>query len=215
MINPLELACTLAGEFASRAAAADHNGRLPPEDIQSLKASGYLGLNIPRAFGGHGLGMQACVLGQLELARSSASTAMVAAMQLQVFGDELAARNWPQAHFEALCRRTRQIVAFVIGDRSAETCRILWERIPAEYKLCHTFSDFWEAYAQVFPKETHRNVGKESCETSHVERWNDTCRQSNARYVRKTLSFSKSDFYHELVTRLYIVRYNIKLSLAI
>ena len=29
----------------------------------------------------------------------------------------------------ALCRRTRQVVAFVIGDRSAKTCARLWSRI--------------------------------------------------------------------------------------
>ena len=33
----------------------------------------------------------------------------------------------------ALCRRTRQIVAFVIGDRSAKTCWKLWQRIPIAY----------------------------------------------------------------------------------
>ena len=112
----------------------------------------------------------------------------------------------------ALCRRTRQIVAFVIGDRSEGTCLKLWACIPEEYKPCCTFSDFWDAYEKVFPKETHRSLGKESGETNHVERWNNTCRQSNARYVRKTLSFSKSDFYLELVTRLFIVRYNLAKS---
>ena len=112
----------------------------------------------------------------------------------------------------ALCRRTRQIVAFVIGDRSETSCRELWARIPEIYRQCHTFSDFWEAYAVVFPEETHRSVGKSEGETNHMERWNNTLRQSNARYVRKTLSFSKSDFYHELVTRLFIVRYNLSLS---
>ena len=30
----------------------------------------------------------------------------------------------------ALCRRTRQIVAFVIGDRCKNTCRKLWSQIP-------------------------------------------------------------------------------------
>lgn len=113
-----------------------------------------------------------------------------------------------------MCRRTRQIVAFVIGDRSEQTCRQLWERIPDSYRQCHTFSDFWEAYQLVFPAETHRSVGKAQGETNHMERWNNTLRQSNARYVRKTLSFSKSDCYHELVTRLFIVRYNVSLSLA-
>lgn len=110
-----------------------------------------------------------------------------------------------------MCPRTRQIVALGIGDRSEETCRKLWDLIPDEYKGCHSYSDFWEAYEKVFPKETHRSVGKESGETSHLERWNNTLRQSNARYVRKTLSFSKNNFYHELVTRLFVVRYNLSL----
>ena len=90
-----------------------------------------------------------------------------------------------------LCRRTRQIVAFVIGDRSAKTCEKLWKRIPLSYRGCHSYSDLWDAYEKVFPKETHRSVGKESGQTNHVERWNCTLRQKVARFVRKTLSFSK------------------------
>jgi len=114
----------------------------------------------------------------------------------------------------AMCRRTRQIIAYVIGDRSETTCQKLWQAIPEAYKHCQTYSDFWNAYANIFPKETHQSVGKDSGQTDHMERWNNTLRQWNARYVRKTLSFSKSDFYHELVTRLFIVRYNLaKLSL--
>jgi IS1 family transposase len=108
-----------------------------------------------------------------------------------------------------MCRRTRQITAYVIGDRSKATCLKLWLAIPQVYKHCQTYSDFWDAYAKAFPKETHQSVGKESGQTDHMERWNNTLRQWNARYVRKTLSFSKPDFYHELVTRLFIIRYNL------
>jgi len=115
----------------------------------------------------------------------------------------------------ALCRRTRQVVAFTIGDRSEDTCRKLWNQIPAVYKLCASFSDFWEAYKNVFPEETHQSVGKETGMTAHVERWNLTLRQSLARFVRKTLSFSKSDFYHEVVLSLFIHRYNLILKRAI
>jgi len=114
----------------------------------------------------------------------------------------------------ALCRRTRQIVAFALGDHSTRTCRRLWRRIPPVYKRCRSFSDFWEAYRSVFPAKTHRRVGKGSGETNHMERWNNTLRQNNARYVRKTLSFSKSDFYHEVVTRLFIIRYNLRKTCA-
>jgi len=109
----------------------------------------------------------------------------------------------------ALCRRTRQLVAFALGERSEQTCRQWWRHLPPAYKGCRSVSDFWEAYRHVFPRTTHRSTDKASGETGHVERWNTTLRQANARYVRKTLSFSKSDFYHELVTRLFIVRYNL------
>jgi IS1 family transposase len=110
-----------------------------------------------------------------------------------------------------MCRRTRQIVAFVIGDRSEATCRKLWEQIPQAYKACPSYSDFWEAYQLVFPEETHECVGKGSGQTNHMERWYNTVRQSSARFVRKTLSFSKSDLMHEIVTRLFIIRYNLSL----
>jgi len=108
----------------------------------------------------------------------------------------------------ALCRRTRQIVAHFIGDRSEKSCRELWKRIPDAYKQCCSYSDFWAAYQNVFSSKTHQCVGKESGETAHVERWNNTLRQRLARFVRKTLSFSKSDTFHELVLKLYIHYYN-------
>jgi insertion element IS1 protein InsB len=107
-----------------------------------------------------------------------------------------------------LCRRTRQIVAYFVGDRSEKSCRELWQRIPAAYKHCHTFSDFWDAYQKVFNTGRHHSVAKKSGQTAHVERWNNTLRQRLARFVRKTLSFSKSDTFHELVLRLFIHVYN-------
>ena len=110
-----------------------------------------------------------------------------------------------------MCRRTRQIVAFVIGDRSEATCRKLWKQIPQAYQGCQSYSDFWEAYQLVFPEATHECVGKGSGQTNHIERWYNTLRQSCARFVRKTLSFSKSDSMHEIVTRLFIIRHNLSL----
>src|SRR5258707_10579402 len=110
-----------------------------------------------------------------------------------------------------MCRRTRQIVAFVIGDRSEGTCCKRWEQIPQAYKTCQSYSDFWEAYQLVFPEETHTCVGKGSGQTNHMERWYNILRQSSARFVRKTLSFSKSDTRHEIVSRLFIIRHNLSL----
>lgn len=111
----------------------------------------------------------------------------------------------------ALCRRTRQVVAYFIGDRSEASCEALWKEIPESYRRLHSYSDLWDAYKKVFPKETHRSVGKESGETNHVERWNNTLRQWVSRYTRKTLSFSKSDEFHNLVTHLFIRKYNLNI----
>ncbi len=111
-----------------------------------------------------------------------------------------------------LCRRTRQIIAFVIGDHSEKTCRQLWEAIPEAYRQCQSFSDFWKAYAKVFPKATHQSVGKETGETAHQERWYNTLRQWLGRYTRKTLAFSKTDYHHELVTRWFIIEHNLRMQ---
>jgi len=112
----------------------------------------------------------------------------------------------------AMCRRTRQITAYAIGDRSQKTCQLLWERIPASYKDCRSFSDRWDAYQLVFPRDTHQCIGEGERQTNHMERWYNRLRQSNARFVRKTLSFSKSDRMHEIVTRLFIIKHNLSLT---
>jgi len=110
-----------------------------------------------------------------------------------------------------MCRRTRQIVAFVIGDRSEATCRRLWNAIPPAYRSCHSFSDFWQADALVFPEQTHQQVDKVTGLVAHMERWYNTLRQWLARYTRQTLAFSKSDFYHEWVTRWFIIEHNLRM----
>ena len=110
--------------------------------------------------------------------------------------------------WRALCRKTRQVVAYAVGDRSEKTCRTLWEAIPQAYRRGYGYTDFWKAYQAVIPEEQHTAVGKETGETAHVERWNNTLRQRLARFVRKTLSFSKSLFMHEACLRLFLHRYN-------
>ena len=52
--------------------------------------------------------------------------------------------------------------------------------------------------------------GKESGQTAHVERWNNTLRQRIGRFVRKTLSFSKCVKMHEYALLLFLHRYNLQ-----
>lgn len=99
-------------------------------------------------------------------------------------------------------------MAYAVGGRGADTCQKLKQSIPEAYAQAQTVSDFWEAYKPVFG-ENHRCVGKESGETAHVERWNNTLRQRMGRFVRKTLSFSKTEENHEASLKLFIHQYNI------
>ena len=67
---------------------------------------------------------------------------------------------------------------------------------------------FWESYRKALPEGRHRPVGKSSGQTNHVERWNCTLRQRLGRFVRKTLSFSKSETMHEICLVLFLHDYN-------
>src|SRR5262245_49375161 len=63
----------------------------------------------------------------------------------------------------ALERQTRRMVGLAFGDRSAESCRKLWESLPADYrKRAICYSDFLASYAAVLPSKRHRAVGKET-----------------------------------------------------
>ncbi len=108
----------------------------------------------------------------------------------------------------AICKRTRQIVAYFIGKRDEEACRAFWESIPKEYQQSTTYSDLWSAYNKVIDTGKHSSNGKEAGLTNHVQRWNLTLRQRIGRFVRLSLSFSKNDVNHELSLALFIHRYN-------
>ena len=107
----------------------------------------------------------------------------------------------------ALCRQTRQVVAYFLGDRSAQSARALRACIPSGYRCRATRSDIWLAYDEVFPRRAHRLCDKSEGETCHVERWNNTLRQRLGGFVRRTLSFSKCDRMHELAVRLFVHEY--------
>src|SRR5579859_6360809 len=103
-------------------------------------------------------------------------------------------------------------MAFVLSDRSADTCQRLWDAIPPEYRRCRTDTDFLQAYQAVLPERTYHPVDKDSGQTAHQERWYNTLRQRVSCFVRKTLSFSKFEANHELVTRWFIIVYNLEVS---
>lgn len=108
----------------------------------------------------------------------------------------------------ALCRRTRQVVAYWIGDRTETGALQLWRRLPDDYVWCASYSDRWQPYARIFDCERHQMVDKSAGQTNHVERWFNTLRQRLARFVRKTLAFSKRDDLHDGLVHMFICDYN-------
>ena len=93
----------------------------------------------------------------------------------------------------ALDQDTRQVVAMVAGDRTEATAQCLWDALPDEYRDgAIVATDFLAQYRAVIPEDLHAAAGKEAGLTAHIERFWCTLRQRCGRFVRKTLSFSKS-----------------------
>jgi insertion element IS1 protein InsB len=109
-------------------------------------------------------------------------------------------------------RESRQVICFHVGDRSKESAKKLWAKIPPhvqQYGLFHT--DHWEAYQSVIPQERHLYAKKKKW-TNHVERFNCTVRQRVSRLVRETLSFSKTLTNHIGAIQYFLCHYNLALQ---
>lgn len=112
----------------------------------------------------------------------------------------------------AIDRDSREIVGCFIGDRTRKSARQFWASLPDIYQQCAVaYTDFWQAYNTVIPQERHRSVGKESGQTNHIERLNNTFRQRTSRLVRASLSFSKKLNNHIGAIWYFIHGYNAEL----
>ncbi|HEY0460202.1 MAG TPA: IS1 family transposase [Pyrinomonadaceae bacterium] len=108
-------------------------------------------------------------------------------------------------------RRTRQIIALHIGDRSQDSARALWAKVPPSIKAqALVLTDCWDAYGLAIPSNQHVACEKQSGQISLIERFNCTLRQRVSRLVRKSLSFSKSDWFHEEAIKYFIAHYNLE-----
>jgi IS1 family transposase/transposase-like protein len=113
----------------------------------------------------------------------------------------------------AIDRKTREIIGCFIGDRSRQSAQKLWESLPPVYRQCAVaYTDFWVSYQNVIPSKRHRAVGKETGQTNHIERLNNTFRQRISRLVRKSLSFSKNVENHIGAIWYFIHDYNAQLA---
>ena len=106
-------------------------------------------------------------------------------------------------------RRSRQIIALHIGDRSAHSAALLWAKVPLSIKIeALVLTDCWDAYGLAIPSNQHVACQKQSGQVSLIERFNCTLRHRVSRLVRKSLSFSKNEWFHEEAIKYFIAHYN-------
>jgi insertion element IS1 protein InsB len=140
--------------------------------------------------------------------------------QLEAEADELwsfvAKKANKQWLWLAMDAKTRQVIAFHVGDRSRASGKQLWAKIPAVYQQQATFyTDLYEVYKGVIPPAQHKAITKKARKTNHVERFNNTMRQRVARLVRDTLSFSKKLAHHFGAIKFFICHYNLAKAAAL
>ena len=89
--------------------------------------------------------------------------------ELVSFVDEKFFKRWL---WPAMCRGTRQIEAYVIGDRSETTAQKLWQA--RSLSCLPDYADEYNVYPLIIPREQHRPAPKAAHQTNHQERWNNT-----------------------------------------
>ena len=109
------------------------------------------------------------------------------------------ARNSNAGAGESKTLATGQVVAFVFGRRTHATFRRLQAVLAAGWAVAQWLTDAWDAYQVCLPAG-QRQAGKKPLQ--RLERKHLTLRTRLKRLMRKTICFSKKQFFHDgLITR--------------
>jgi insertion element IS1 protein InsB len=131
----------------------------------------------------------------------------VEADEMSSFVKKKANKQWIWIAMDA---KSRQVIAFHVGDRSRKSAKRLWAKIPDAYRQHAMFyTDQYVGYEGVIPAAQHRAIHKLARTTNHIERFNNTLRQRGSRLVRDALSFSKKLAHHIGAIKLFICHYNL------
>lgn len=101
----------------------------------------------------------------------------------------------------------RLVITYYIGKRGEKAAKKLWKKIPVSLRKCNFETDDWDAYKSIVPEKQHK-VGKDL--TYYIEGFNATIRARVSRLVRKTLSFSKMDKWHNLAIGWFFWQFNLE-----
>jgi insertion element IS1 protein InsB len=136
----------------------------------------------------------------------------VEADDMSSFVQKKANQPWIWIAMEA---KSRQVMAFHVGNRSRKSAKRLGAKIPEAYRQYATFyTDQYVVYTGVIPSAQHKAISKLARKTNHIERFNNTLRQRMSRLVREALSFSKKLAHHIGAIKLFICHYNLTRAVA-
>jgi len=111
----------LAKDFATRAAAHDREASHPIENYEALRREGFLGLNVPTALGGGGVGLLGYSLAIEELAQGCPSTALAFNMHLSIVGPLMESALVPPATKARVARLVVDEGKLIAGNFSEPT----------------------------------------------------------------------------------------------
>jgi insertion element IS1 protein InsB len=139
--------------------------------------------------------------------------------RLEVEADEMCSFVKKKANKQwiwiAMDAKSRQVIAFHVGDRRRKSAMKLWAKIPLAYRQHAMFyTDQYVVYEGVIPPAQHRAISKLARKTNHLERFNNTLRQRVSRLVCEALSFSKKLANHIGAIKLFICHYNLMRAAA-
>lgn len=100
----------------------------------------------------------------------------------------------------AIEKTTKQVLAYTLGKRDDDAFLEL-KKLLEPFNINHFYTDNWGAYERNLPTENH-TIGKQH--TQQIERKNLDFRTRLKRLTRKTICFSKSIFFHDLLIGLFI-----------
>jgi insertion element IS1 protein InsB len=109
----------------------------------------------------------------------------------------------PRWLWHAIDHRSGQVIAYVLGRRKDEVFLKL-KALLEPFGITRYYTDYWGAYTRHLDTDAHQ-PGKRN--TQKIERKHLTLRTRIKRLVRKTICFSRSTQMHDIVTGLFINRY--------
>ena len=101
--------------------------------------------------------------------------------------DELCLRQSPALWLWIIvCRKSRQVLGLVFGDRSDTMLEQAWADVAPDYREAPVYTDRWGAYGRFFCQKQHQACDKGSGLTSIAEALNTKWRQRQSGLVRRS-----------------------------